>query len=165
MSVDRPLDKPPTRGPVKPSSETDFTLVGKPYLSNHPSGGIGSVEFRPGASSDDASEIKEAKERENGTDADWGAGYLNDIFRYFDSYSETYQIGKDGTFDLIIKDGLSGPGGPISLLGGMADTPEKFYQLANEIQKKHPDWHFEFDVDPSDQRFKYTVTKVKPENK
>lgn len=127
------------------------------------------MEFRQGASNDEAlkkieerrqQEIKKAKERENWTDADWDADFLNDLFTNQESYSETYQTRKDGSFDLTRKDGF-----PISVLGVIANTPEKFYQTASEIQKKHPDWHFEFDVDPSTRRFKYTVTKEKPENK
>lgn len=180
MGIDIAGDEHPKQGSTKTSSEANFTLVGKPYFSNppNPSSGMETVKFKPGASNEDAlgkleerhqQEIKEAKERENWTDADWGADCLSQALRYCDSYSETYHIQKDGTFDSerenVTFDLLTEDGGPISLLGGLADTPEKFYQTASEIQKNHPDWHFEFEANPSAQLFKYTVTKVKPENK
>jgi hypothetical protein len=172
MGVDIPLEKPPIPTtppkPIKPSSEKGFIMVDNSYSSGNPSDRPEGIEIRTGA--DNANALKDLEARQNVINKpdkknpleiheDDVAEWFEDMFKSGDSYSEAYRIRPDGTFDTTRLDGK-----PITLVG-FGLTPEKFYQTASEIQKKHPDWHFEFDVDPSTQRFKYTVTKVKPENK
>ena len=79
-------------------------------------------------------------------------GLLSDILRLQNPYSETLQITADGKF------------GPHALY---TVTPEEFYgknsqefqQIALEVEKKHPEYHFTFETDPEGKWIKYSVSK------
>lgn len=70
-------------------------------------------------------------------------------------YSETFKIKSDGKFDKILRV----DGHPVYL--GFGKTPAELYQIAAEIEKKHPEYKFTFETDPEGTWMKYTVSKSK----
>lgn len=69
------------------------------------------------------------------------------------SYSRTYRVLPNGMFDPESV-------GSDKLKLGHENTPEGLYQVAEEIQKKHPEYEFHFERDPEGQWMKYTVSKA-----
>ncbi len=113
------------------------------------------VQFRPGASSETDNWEKEQaiKKEAEKTPATRTIEYLDDMLgSRAEGYSETYLIKPDGSFDLIRSDGTNR-----YLM--QVDTPNEFYQLAQEIEKINPEYHFNFEVDPEGKWLKYTVKK------
>lgn len=81
-------------------------------------------------------------------------GLLSDILRLSNPYSETLQINTDGKFGhhaLYVST-------PEEFYG---NTPIEFYQIATEVEKKHPEYHFTFESDQDGKWIKYTVSKDK----
>ncbi len=118
-----------------------------------------SVTFQEGQSSD-VNKQKLAEEREieerridNLSKADFAYEELGRMLIGRSSYSETFIINSDGSFDKTRLDGM-----PAYISG--AKTPQEFYILAKQVQEKHTDYHFEFDTNSEGKTFKYTVTKV-----
>lgn len=91
------------------------------------------------------------------TKADHAEDMLNDMLKTRNPYSEVFLIKLDGKFDKILR----ADGKPVYL--GYGESPEELYQIAAEIEKKHPEYHFSFATDPEGKWMKYTV--LKDENK
>ena len=100
-----------------------------------------------------------AKENDERTkdfsEADHAEKMLNTILRSIDPYSETFKIMPDGTFNQTTR-----MDGSFRYLV-IGDTPEELYQIAEEIQKKHSEYKFDFETDPEGKWMKYTVSKAK----
>jgi hypothetical protein len=121
------------------------------------------VEFRPGESTDAVKQRKEKAwqeelqadaERTKGfTSADHAEDMLRNMLETHNPYSETFRIKPDGTFDEMIR-----MDGKLVYLG-FAKTPQELYQIAEEIQKKHSEYKFNFETDPEGKWMKYTVSR------
>jgi len=100
--------------------------------------------------------VPEAKRKLQGLNLEGVVGSeekLQAILSSHDSYSETYRIKPDGMFDV---DSVERDGPNL----GYKDTPEGLYRTADEIQKKHPEYKFNFETDPEGKWMKYTVSKT-----
>ena len=75
------------------------------------------------------------------------------MMKYHNPYSETFKIKSDGSFDKVERfDGSA-------VHMGEADNPTELYQLAKDIQEKHPEYKFSFETDPQGKWMKYMVSK------
>ena len=123
------------------------------------------VEFRPGESTDVARERKKQEEEQwkqkedertrDFTPADHVKYILDRMLKTHNQYSETFRIRPDGTFDKILR--LDNQ--PVYM--EIANTPDELYQFARDIENKHPEYHFSFEIDPEGKWMKYTVSKDK----
>ena len=127
------------------------------FEQNHP------IEFRPGASTEGEAVIDEKRKSElertkNFTTADHTEEFFASMLNDNQQYSETFKIKEDGEFDKVER--LDGS----AVHMGEADTPAELYQLAKEIQDKHPEYQFTFESDPEGKWLKYTVSKKESES-
>ena len=119
-----------------------------------------SVQFRPGASNEEAVKEKGDKHKEelekikDWNDADDVRDMLDDMLKKISPYSETFRIRDDGTFDTNKRLDNSLP-----YITPFVRTPENLYQIAKEISLKHPEYHFNFENDPEGKWMKYTISK------
>jgi len=118
-----------------------------------------SVEFRPGETNEgkikakEEATKKEIERTKDFTPADWAEEFFADILKHKNPYSETFRIKEGGRFDKVERfDGST-------VHMGDADTPTELYQLAKDIQEKHPEYQFSFETDPEGKWMKYTVSK------
>lgn len=170
MSRENPFSETPKENIKKEPIRGDgFTMEeGIPF--SNPVGP--SLEFRPGESSDkmSAEEKKKIKERsirekertKNFSEVDYAEDLLSSMLETHklethNPYSETFLIKPDGRFEKSLR----ADGNPVYLV--YANTPNELYQLAAEIEKKHPKYHFNFETDPEGKWFKYTVSKDTPD--
>ncbi len=129
--------------------DLNYVLVGKPHnkgssIDVHP------VTMTHGASTDQA--IAEAKKENELSHTD--LHFFEGMFNEQGTYSETYKVLPDGTFDKTAR-----PDGIPPLLGGDVTTPDSLYTYMAEIQEMYPEYRFDFEKDPEGQWMKYTVSK------
>lgn len=117
------------------------------------------VEFKPGESTETALAEKEEKRKKEAertkdfTDADHAEDLLDSVIKVHNPYSETLKIKPNGKLDKLTRvDGKT-----VYLSYG--DTAADLYKIAAEIEKKHPEYHFNFETDPEGKWIKYTVSK------
>ncbi|PIP03708.1 MAG: hypothetical protein COZ49_00530 [Candidatus Yonathbacteria bacterium CG_4_10_14_3_um_filter_47_65] len=162
MSIENPFNKPPEeKKEDEPIKGDNFVMGGKGRtpsrnsFSSHDT----SVEFRPGETNEgkikakEEATKKELERTKDFTDADHAEDLLSSMLESNNPYSETFKIKPDGKFDKILR----ADGYPVYL--GFGDTSAELYQIAAEIEKKHPEYHFSFETDPEGKWFKYTVSK------
>lgn len=140
-----------------------FVMRGKPYTSSDFS--VHPIEAKPGESNEKELEEskagwqKELERTKDFTAADFIEDSLRSMLKGRDSYSETFVIEPNGKFGDVRHDGA-----PRYLeYGGTPNTPEEFYHIAKEIEKKYPEYHFNFEADTEGKWMKYTVSKGKSE--
>lgn len=161
MSRENPFENPPQEDKKEegsPIHDGGFTMSGEPYYSTNSEGQF-KVEFRPGETNE--GKIKENEEalqkeveRTKGfTDADHAEEMMSSMLESSNPYSETFKIKSDGKFDQISR----ADDHPVYF--GVSDTPAGLYQIAAEIEQKHPEYKFSFETDPEGKWFKYTVLK------
>ncbi len=109
------------------------------------------VEFRPGETSDTARENEKEERSRNITNRT--ELVFNEKMKAENPYSGTFFAGSDGMFDNQRSDKES-----VYLFGG-ASTPAELYQIAHNVQKSFPEYHFSFETDPEGKWMKYTVSK------
>ena len=162
MSIENPFNKPPEeKKENEPIKGDGFVMGGKGRtpsrhsFSSHDT----SVEFRPGETTEgkikakEEATKKELERTKDFTDADHAEDLLRSMLESNNPYSETFKIKSDGKFDKILR----ADGHPVYL--GYGDTPAELYQMAAEIEKKHPEYKFGFENDPEGKWMKYTVSK------
>ncbi len=92
-------------------------------------------------------------EKQNGVDR--AIKYFEEkLVNGVNSHSEVASLDEKGNFSII----------KVSkcwwkLSGFLASDPESFYKLAKQIEEVRPEWHFTFEDDRSNLKFKYTVAK------
>ncbi len=156
MSIENPFKKNSKEKSIKGDN---FTMKnGDPFSKTVGPG----LKMGSGDSTEKFKKREEKKDKEEAdrvkffTDVDFAKESIDDILKFckLKSYSETLRIELNGKFDKTRVDGAS-------VYMDFADTPEGLYQLASEIMKKYPDYHFDFDNDPEGRWVKYTVSKRK----
>lgn len=161
MGIENPFNKPSEEKKSEEIIEGDNFVImrGKDAYPKHSSSADTSVEFRPGESNEGKIKAKEdAHEKElerikDFTPLDFAEEFFADMLKYKNPYSETFIIKDGGKFDKVER--LDGS--PVHMQE--ANTPEELYQLAQDIQKKHPEYRFSFENDPEGKWMKYTVSK------
>lgn len=139
-----------------PGEGLNYILVGEPHdegsaIGMHP------VTMTPEAST--AQEVaKSDAEKSLGRPVE-SADFFENFLGGSGSYSETYSILPDGTFDKKVR-----PDGIAPLLTEQwtesdISTPSDLYQVAAAIQTRHPEYAFDFETDPEGRWFTYKVSK------
>lgn len=145
MSIENPV--PPTG--EENEQKPNYILKGKPYFSVDADRDLHPITMTHGASTEQTiADMVEKKNKDKN----------EDLFEYFlnqaSTYSETYKILPNGTFDKEKRlDGLP------PLLDDNVNTPDDLYQFMSEIQAAHPEYKFDFERNPEGQWLKYTVSK------
>jgi len=186
MNPEKPNFNPgPPKKDDKEIKGEGFVMSGKDRKpSRFSSSSRASVEFRPGATNEEAIRTleKENAERERlnkeyrekeakmtpqekaqraeewaRQDRNWMVEWFEDVMKKDGEYSETLGIEKDGSLnrEKRINDGFV----PFIVTPGDLKSSEDLYQLMHKISQEHPQLNISFEVDPNRKWIKYRVSK------
>ena len=160
MAPENPFKEGPSEEGRTPKVAGDnFVMGGSSLGPSHSNSSFARVEFRPGETTETAHQREEEKRKSERDAIEKDPGYLfQDMLRAINPYSETFRIKPDGKLDTI----EAWNGEPVYF--AEATTPDELYRILGEIQAKHPEHSFSFEIDPAGQWLKYTVSKIEKHN-